>query len=649
MGKPFEIKHGLKVGEDVFVVDLIDGTASVSGDKVIVQSELDTQDSTLISKIEAADTTLQNNIDDINSGAARNVVTFDSTVFFDTYANRYIVPDDVDEIWISTDEGQDQYVEIPDSRIKPVKIQHYWVAAALKVYGTYSGEYNGAYVWDATNNKRYFNFDQGNSYAIFTRRPNATTLYVETNTRLDNVIFSGSAGANVTSGEDFGLLPYSYYEGTYDQVVFKEQAITTYELITSSDAQQFPLYADPYNGGSGRLYRVIGNQEYTTPTYQINYIPADLSEFYICGASSFVVTASTSNEDIDGSGPTWTYPGNGKIYRFQWQTGASWYTTEIEPADFFGGDDMLKRTSAYGLTIAPELKEASNTEINDTRPELSLRGIQNQSGRNMLEIKEPKAVSENVVLGMKPSGQLTMTNYANEVAHTLKQTRDQDALSIISPDATAGYNNKLIRTEILDTGAGAYHLYSVLDGTEVFSVSEHGNVTAAQFDTTGTITGSFFYGDGQFMTNGPNPFDQILDTTSSPTFNVGTFTDMTSGSAYITGSIYSGSIFSDGVVQGRESWLIYENSPFTAIKNLKYFINTTAGDSTITMPADVVFGDSVEFCDLYDTWATNNVTILFNGLKYNGDGSTPTFIANVSGSSLKFVYVDTSRGWKRIR
>ena len=83
---------------------------------------------------------------------------------------------------------------------------------------------------------------------------------------------------------------------------------------------------------------------------------------------------------------------------------------------------------------------------------------------------------------------------------------------------------------------------------------------------------------------------------------------------------------------------------FTAVSGNGYFVNTTSGAITATLPATPSAGDIVAIADYAGTAATNNITIARNGSNINGSASDQLINKNNSGITL--VYVDGTQGWK---
>jgi len=90
-----------------------------------------------------------------------------------------------------------------------------------------------------------------------------------------------------------------------------------------------------------------------------------------------------------------------------------------------------------------------------------------------------------------------------------------------------------------------------------------------------------------------------------------------------------------------------KTASFTAVSGNGYFINTTSGAITVTLPASPSAGDIVSLADYTNTWATNSVTVARNSQPIGG--ITSDAILNTEGQSVTFVYVDGTEGWKNIQ
>ena len=96
-------------------------------------------------------------------------------------------------------------------------------------------------------------------------------------------------------------------------------------------------------------------------------------------------------------------------------------------------------------------------------------------------------------------------------------------------------------------------------------------------------------------------------------------------------------------VSGGTSWQAVKTSGFTAVAGEGYFINTTSGAITMTLPATPTIGDEVSFVDYAGTFDTNNLTIGRNS--ENIQGSAADLTVSVERAANTLVYTDGTQGW----
>ena len=86
-----------------------------------------------------------------------------------------------------------------------------------------------------------------------------------------------------------------------------------------------------------------------------------------------------------------------------------------------------------------------------------------------------------------------------------------------------------------------------------------------------------------------------------------------------------------------------KTASFTAVSGNGYFVNTTSGAITVTLPAGSA-GDIVSLADYAATWQTNNVTVTPNGTDKIG-GTNANATLSTEGQSVTFIYADSTQGW----
>ena len=93
----------------------------------------------------------------------------------------------------------------------------------------------------------------------------------------------------------------------------------------------------------------------------------------------------------------------------------------------------------------------------------------------------------------------------------------------------------------------------------------------------------------------------------------------------------------------RLTWEI-KTANFNAVNNHGYFVDTTLGAITTTLPSSATLGDEITFNDGNETFDTNNLTIARNGHKIQGLEEDLT--VSVENAGFTLVYYNTTMGWK---
>ena len=91
-----------------------------------------------------------------------------------------------------------------------------------------------------------------------------------------------------------------------------------------------------------------------------------------------------------------------------------------------------------------------------------------------------------------------------------------------------------------------------------------------------------------------------------------------------------------------------KTGPLTVVSGNGYFLNTTGGAITVTLPSSPSAGDIVAFKDYAGTWATacKAVVVCRNGSKINGTCFNTNL--NTKAQSVTLIYVDGTKGWQDI-
>jgi hypothetical protein len=121
-------------------------------------------------------------------------------------------------------------------------------------------------------------------------------------------------------------------------------------------------------------------------------------------------------------------------------------------------------------------------------------------------------------------------------------------------------------------------------------------------------------------------------------------TTLTLGASGDTVALAAGATATGFGRSGTVNWdsTIY-SANFTAVSGNGYYIDTSAGSVTVTLPASPATGDIVAIKDWSSTAATNIITIGRNGQKI--EGNTTDGAINVHGDAQTLVFSGVSRGW----
>ena len=112
--------------------------------------------------------------------------------------------------------------------------------------------------------------------------------------------------------------------------------------------------------------------------------------------------------------------------------------------------------------------------------------------------------------------------------------------------------------------------------------------------------------------------------------------------SYVAGSINPVDInanFSKSLVRNQQ---VAANSNINS--QFIYYVNTTAGAITLTLPGAPVFGDKIVIIDLNRTFSTNPCTLSRNGKNINSVAAN--YVARVTSSKITLEFINNTIGWR---
>jgi len=119
---------------------------------------------------------------------------------------------------------------------------------------------------------------------------------------------------------------------------------------------------------------------------------------------------------------------------------------------------------------------------------------------------------------------------------------------------------------------------------------------------------------------------------------------ITIGASGDTVALASGASQSGFGRSGSVNWqTTIKTGDFTAASGEGYFVNTTSGAVTMTLPSSPSAGDIVSVSDYANTFDTNNLTLGRNGS--NIGGTALDSLITTEGIALTLVYADATKGW----
>ena len=327
-----------------------------------------------------------------------------------------------------------------------------------------------------------------------------------------------------------------------------------------------------------------------------------------------------------------------------------------------------------------------NSEANLTFDGSVLAATGNITATGTMEPAGDTAAGDNAAIGYTSAEGLILTGQGSTNDVTIKNDADAAVISI-----PTGTTNVTVAGDLTVTGDYTVNGDTTTVNTATLSVEDpliilaSGNNAADSvdigmyglYDTSGSqdlYSGLFRDASDSgkwklFKDNQAAPTTTV--NTSGTGYAVGTLVANLEGSVtaanaidsdqYVDGSIDAAHIASDAVTTakildgnvtaaklaagaGGIGWQAIVTSNTTMVSARGYFVNTTSGAITMTLPASPSLGDYVHIIDYAGTFDTNTCTIGRNSQPIAGTAADMT--VTTENAALRLVYIDGTQGWR---
>ena len=182
----------------------------------------------------------------------------------------------------------------------------------------------------------------------------------------------------------------------------------------------------------------------------------------------------------------------------------------------------------------------------------------------------------------------------------------------------------------------------IAPNTVVASDILDGTLTAAKLTSTLDLSSNTVTLPSSFTTNsGSQTLTNKTISGSANTINNIANASLTNSSFTLNGT--SINLGDTAEISAGTSWQTEKTSSFTAVAGEGYFVNTTSGAITVTLPASPSLGDEVSIIDASATADTNNITVGRNSENIQGSAADLTISTERAGLTL--VYFNATQGW----
>ena len=271
-------------------------------------------------------------------------------------------------------------------------------------------------------------------------------------------------------------------------------------------------------------------------------------------------------------------------------------------------EDKFRGLSAYDSFVG----DGSTTafDLSADAPE----GGQNDIQVFVADVRQQPGALKDYTLGLDGSGNIRRITFASAPAGAAD-------IFVINPGRRAGYLFNTVSDNTITTAkiqGDAITVDKILDGS----------ITGAKINSTFNISAKTVTLQATSVTNDMLAGSIANAKLSNPSFTL----NGTSISLGATAEISAGT-----------SWQTVKTTSFTAVAGEGYFVNTTSGTVTATLPASPTLGDEVSIIDYAGTFDTNVLTVGRNSKNIQGSAADLTVSTERAGFTL--VFTDDTQGW----
>jgi hypothetical protein len=265
-------------------------------------------------------------------------------------------------------------------------------------------------------------------------------------------------------------------------------------------------------------------------------------------------------------------------------------------------EDKFRGLSAYDSFVG----DGSTTafDLSADAPE----GGQNDIQVFVADVRQQPGALKDYTLGLDGSGNIRRITFASAPAGAAD-------IFVINPGRRAGYLFNTVSDNTITTAkiqGDAITVDKILDGS----------ITGAKINSTFNISAKTVTLPATSVTN-----DMLAGSIANAKLSNSSFTlNGTSISLGATAEISAGT-----------SWQTVKTTSFTAVAGEGYFVNTTSGTVTATLPASPTLGDEVSIIDYAGTFDTNALTVGRNSKNIQGSAADLTVSTERAGRYSRLV------------